>query len=80
MLCGMPRTTGKKTAKKAAPAKQVTAATKSRPRTVRLPVDDEAWVDEQSHPQGFSGVLVDAVRHYRAQRDETRKALLEAVS
>lgn len=52
---------------------------KGRPRTVRLSVDDEAWVDEQTHPQGFSGVLGDAVRFYREAKDERHRELLRAV-
>jgi len=70
MLAGMPR--------KAA-AKPTSKATKSRPRTLRLSHDDERWVSAQSHPQGFSGVLSEAVRFYREHKDTARKQLLEAV-
>lgn len=54
-------------------------ATKSRPRTVRLPHDDEKWVDEQEHPDGFTGVVADAVKFYREHTDAQRRRLLEAV-
>ncbi len=74
MLWGMAQ------AKKGKKTKKVSSGTKSRPRTVRLPFDDERWVDEQIHPQGFSGVLSDAVRFYREHKDSQRRALLEAVS
>lgn len=87
MLGVMDRRTGKKpTAKKAAKKvarkadTHVSTGTKGRPRTVRLPHDDDTWVDAQPHPQGFSGVISDAVRLYRENKDAQRKALLEAVS
>lgn len=53
------------------------------PRTVRLDREDERWVDQQPHVDGFSGVVRDAVRFYRASRDqqdiEQRNKLLKAV-
>lgn len=63
-------------------AAQVVAGngSKGRPRTVRLSHDDESWVDGQEHPEGFTGVIVDAVRFYREHKDQQRRALLEAVS
>ena len=63
---GMPRSIGKQ-------------AAMSRPRTVRLPHGDAQWVDEQNHPQGFSGVIAAAVKLYREHTDTQRKKLLEAV-
>lgn len=78
MLWAMSRSSGKKGKTKKV-EEVVPTGTKSRPRTVRLPYDDETWVDSQGHPQGFSGVLVDAVRFYREHKDEQRKALLGAV-
>lgn len=54
-------------------------AAMSRPRTVRLPHSDVQWVDEQTHPRGFSGVITEAVRLYREHTDTQRKKLLEAV-
>lgn len=71
MLRGMP--------KRPRSRKVLSRATKSRPRTVRLPHEDAAWVDEQEHPAGFSGVLADAVRFYREHTDMQRRKLLEAV-
>lgn len=59
--------------------KAASKATKSRPRTIRLPHDDERWVDEQEHKDGFSGVVADAVRFYREHIDVQRRKLLEAV-
>lgn len=59
------------------------ATTKQRPRTVRLELEDERWVDGQTHPDGFSGVLRDAVSFYRKfkeqQSDDQVKRLLGAV-
>jgi len=65
MLSGMPEESKK--------------ARKSRPRTVRLAHEDERWVDAQPHPQGFSGVISDAVKFYREHADARRRQLLEAV-
>jgi len=59
-------------------AKKPSRSSKSRPRTVRLTHSDEKWVDEQDHPNGFSGVIADAVRFYREQRDDARRKLLES--
>lgn len=59
--------------------KKVSHATKSRPRTVRLPHADALWVDEQAHPAGFSGVIAEAVKLYREHTDAQRRKLLEAV-
>ena len=67
MLSGMPEESKKAT------------RTKSRPRTVRLSHEDERWVDTQPHPQGFSGVVSDAVKFYREHVDAQRRQLLEAV-
>lgn len=53
---------------------------KGKPRTVRLTKEDETWVNEQPHPQGFTGVLSDAIRYYREHKDAQRQALLEAVA
>lgn len=80
MLGAMARSTGKKNKKVVKETAKESTGAKGRPRTVRLTHDDELWVSEQAHPQGFSGVLGEAVRHYRAYKDETRKALLGAVS
>lgn len=70
-------------APKPKPKKKATSGTKSRPRTVRLPHDDEHWVDSlvevERHPQGFSGVMSDAVRFYRAHKDRERQTVLEAI-
>lgn len=58
-------------------------STKQRPRTIRLEKDDERWVDQQPHPDGFSGVVREAVKFYRKFRDEQtnaqRSALLGSV-
>lgn len=56
--------------------------TKGRPRTIRLEKDDERWINQQSHPEGFSGVLREAVKFYRKSREETsaqRSVLLGSV-
>lgn len=52
---------------------------KQRPRTVRLEKDDERWIEQQAHPDGFSGVVREAVKFYRKSTSEQRKALLGAV-
>jgi hypothetical protein len=52
---------------------------KSRPRTVRLSHEDERWVDSQTHPRGFSGVISEALRFYREHKDVQRRQLLEAI-
>ncbi len=52
---------------------------KSRPRTVRLTHEDERWVDAQSHPRGFSGVMGEALRFYREHKDVQHRQLLEAI-
>lgn len=53
------------------------------PRTVRLDKEHERWVDQQPHVDGFSGVVRDAVKFYRASQDqqdqEQRNKLLRAV-
>ncbi len=58
-------------------------ATKQRPRTIRLEKDDERWIEQQPHPDGFSGVVREAVKFYRKSKDEQtseqRKALLGSV-
>lgn len=76
----MARSTAKKGKTKKKPEPAPKTGSKGRPRTVRLPHADEDWVDAQAHPQGFSGVLTDAVQHYREFKDEQRRTLLEAVS
>lgn len=59
--------------------KSVSRATRSRPRTVRLTIEDERWVSAQPHPHGFTGVVSDAIRFYREHKDAVRRQLLEAV-
>ena len=46
--------------------------TKAPPTTVRLAVELDKWVREQAatHEKGQSGIINDAVRHYRHIMDE----------
>lgn len=56
---------------------------KGRPRTLRLDKEDDRWVDQQKHADGFSGVMGDAIKLYRRIKDEQsdtqRARLLESV-
>lgn len=73
----MARATGKKKKK----PEKAGSGEKGRPRTVRLPHEDERWVDGQ--PGGdFTAVIVAAVQFYREHMDTDtqRQQLLEAVS
>lgn len=74
MLRDMPKSSGKIQGSKR-------AITKSAPRTVRLPLEDEAWVLEQALlcADGFSGVVVRAVEFYRQHHDVKKKRLLETI-
>lgn len=53
---------------------------KGRPRTVRLSLEDDRWVDQQTHPEGFTGILCEAVRFYREHKDQERRTILEAIA
>jgi len=69
--------------KKKAPEKTEPLDTMSSPRTIRLPRDDEQWLESlakaENHPKGFTGVMRDAVKFYRAHKDRERQIVLEAI-
>lgn len=54
-----------------------------RPRTVRLPVEEEKWADEHvestKDQRGFSGLVTDALRFYRGHVEAKGRLILDAI-
>lgn len=54
-----------------------------RPHTIRLPVEDEQWVEavlaRTKDPRGFTGLVTEALRFYRARVEEKQSLIVEAL-
>lgn len=51
------------------------------PTSVRLDPEDRDWVGEQAkrHPHGRTGVITEAIRHYRTHLEQQETLIFDAV-